>query len=85
MGVWRDSYVPIQLIHNSLGISENRFQGLVAINKFPGYPAPTLLTADTKTDNWWFAVGLVYKFTGHPLNDSPRINPDHIRMYAIID
>ena len=85
MGVWRDSYVPIQLIHNSLRISEDKFQGLVAINKFAGYAAPALLTADTTESTWWFAVGLVYHFGSHPLNASPWITADHIKMFAIID
>jgi len=83
MGVWRNSYVPIQLIENSLGISENRFQGLVVCGKY-GNMVPALLCADTKS-TWWFPVGMVYHFGSHPVNDRPRVTANHIRVYAIID
>ena len=84
LGAWRDSYVPIDVIENSLGISEGRFQGLVVMTKRSG-SIPTLLTADTHSSAWWFAVGMVFHFGKHPLNYNPRITADHIRMYAIVD
>ena len=85
LGVWRNSYVPIELLQNSLGISQNRFQGLIVMEKIPGHAPPTLLTGDTAKGTWWFCVGMVYKFGSHPLNDNPRILADHIKLYAIID
>ena len=84
LGVWRDSYVPIEIVENSLGISEGRFQGLVVMGK-QGGSIPTLLTADTQAPYRWFAVGIVHHFGSHPRNDKPRILADHIRMYAIVD
>ena len=84
LGEWHDSYVLIEIVENSLGISEGRFQGLVVMEK-QGGSIPTLLTADTQSPYWWFAVGIVHHFGSHPLNGKPRILADHIRIYVIVD
>ena len=90
LGAWRESYTPIELLENSLGVSKDRFQGLYVMRSTsPGAKAagiPALLTADTGL-SWYFAVGSVQPFLHgvHPLNEWPLIVADRITLYAFVD
>ena len=91
LGSWREGYTPIQLLENTLGIAEDRFQGLYVKGGVTAAAIPTLLSADTNPSTWFFAVGTVHSFSissnvfVHPLNQFPLIVADRITLYAIID
>ena len=88
LGSSREGYTPIQILENSLNITESRFQGLYVKGGTAANAIPTLLTADTDPTRWFFAVGSVRKFGSpyvHPLNQSPLITSDHITLRALID
>ena len=91
LGSWREGYTPIQLLENTLGIAEDRFQGLYVKGGVTAAAIPALLSADTNPSTWFFAVGTVHSFSippnvfVHPLNQFPLIVADRITLYAIID
>ena len=91
LGSWREGYTPIQLLENTLGITEDRFQGLYVKGGATAAAIPTLLSADTNPSTWFFAVGSVHGFAiqsnvfVHALNQFPLIVADRITLCAIID